>query len=106
MTTAISDRAEQIRARRRELLARMTYVDQELHHEANPDWEDSATEQEQDEALEALGHAAQQEIRMLDAALERIAEGEYGFCTKCGAQISEERLDLLPATPFCRNCAV
>ncbi|TVS03824.1 MAG: TraR/DksA family transcriptional regulator [Rhodobacteraceae bacterium] len=105
MTVSIEDRAEQIRDRKRELLARMTYVDQELHHEANPDWEDSATESEQDEPLEALGLAAQQEIRMLDAALARIAEEEYGFCTKCGAQISEERLDLLPATPFCRNCA-
>jgi len=34
-----------------------------------------------------------------------MAEGEYGYCTVCGEKISEERLDLLPATPFCRNHA-
>ncbi len=103
--TDIAARAEQIRARKRELLARMTHVDQELSTEVNPDWEDSATEHEQDEALEALGLSAQKEIRMLDAALVRIEDGSYGDCVKCGTPISEERLDLLPATPMCRNCA-
>ena len=50
-------------------------------------------------------HDCQQEIRMIEAALKRLDEGEYGFCTKCGAVISAERLDVLPHTPFCRTCA-
>jgi hypothetical protein len=28
-----------------------------------------------------------------------------GICQKCGGDISAERLDLLPSTPFCKNCA-
>ncbi len=103
--TDIAARAEQLRARKRELFARMTYVDQELSVEVNRDWEDSATEHEQDEPLEALGLSAQKEIRMLNAALARIDEGSYGHCVTCGTAISEERLDLLPETPYCRNCA-
>ena len=62
-------------------------------------------ERESDEVLEDLGLSAQHEMRMIDAALRRVEDGEYGYCVKCGAQIAEERLDVLPATPFCRDCA-
>ena len=45
-------------------------------------------------------------IAKIDSALRRIEEeGEYGYCTKCGTEIAPERLDVLPQTPFCRNCA-
>jgi RNA polymerase-binding transcription factor DksA len=49
--------------------------------------------------------SGQEEIARIRAALTRMDEGEYGFCTKCGAEISQARLDLVPWTPFCRNCA-
>jgi len=55
--------------------------------------------------LEDLGSSARTEMRMIEAALARMNEGEYGFCVTCGEPISEERLDLIPATPFCRNHA-
>ena len=103
--TDIAARTAQIKDRRLELMARMSSVDQELGAHGSPDWEDNAVEHEEDETLEALGLAAQKEILMLDAALKRIDAGEYGFCVKCGEAISDERLNLLPATPFCRNCA-
>ena len=103
--TDIAARRTQIKERKLELLARITHVDQELAAHGSPDWEDNAIEHEEDETLEALGNAAQKEILMLDAALTRIEAGEYGFCVTCGTAISEERLNLLPATPFCRNCA-
>jgi RNA polymerase-binding transcription factor DksA len=103
--TDIAARTAQIKDRRLELMARMSSVDQELGAHGSPDWEDNAVEHEEDETLEALGLAAQKEILMLDAALKRIEAGEYGFCVTCGNDISEQRLDLLPATPFCRNCA-
>jgi RNA polymerase-binding transcription factor DksA len=101
----ITDRQIQLEARRSELLARMRDLDRELDSHMNPDWEDSATEREQDEALEALGHSAEVELRRIDAALSRVVAGDYGVCVRCGADIVEERLDLLPATPFCAACA-
>ncbi len=65
-----------------------------------------ATEREGDEVLEDLGQSAQTELRMIEAALVRIEEGEYGYCVTCGEKISEERLDLIPATPFCAEHAL
>jgi RNA polymerase-binding transcription factor DksA len=98
-------RTTQLEQRRAELIARMKTLDAELDSHGDPDWEENATEHEQDEALEALGLSAQAELRMIDGALSRVAAGEYGVCVRCGSDISEERLDLLPATPFCRDCA-
>jgi len=37
--------------------------------------------------------------------LERIESGNYGRCLACGAAIAEERLDAVPTTTVCRECA-
>lgn len=41
----------------------------------------------------------------IDAALERIEEGEYGYCASCDEEINRRRLDVDPANPFCIDCA-
>lgn len=45
------------------------------------------------------------ELKRIEAALRRMAEGEYGYCAKCGAEIAVRRLDVDPTTPLCRDCA-
>ena len=92
-------------SRRAELLVRLEDVEEGLEGQGTSDWEDLAAEREDDEVFEHLGQSAAVELSRIDAALGRIAAGEYGYCVKCGALISEERLDLLPYTPFCRACA-
>jgi DnaK suppressor protein len=47
----------------------------------------------------------QQEIRRIRAALERLAEGEFGACVQCGEEIADKRLELDPAVPTCIDCA-
>lgn len=103
--TSFANRKAQLEARLADLKGRMAGIEAELDSHQSPDWEDLATEREGDEVLEGMGLNAQQESRMILAALQRIADGEYGFCTKCGAEIGSARLDVLPYTPFCRDCA-
>ena len=57
------------------------------------------------EVLEALGQTELNEVKRIDAALARIEEGTYGICLKCGEDISEARLNVLPDTALCKNCA-
>lgn len=45
------------------------------------------------------------EISRIDAALKRLEEGDYGYCTECGEEIAEKRLDIDPAATHCINCA-
>lgn len=94
-----------LRDRRAELLGRMHRIEDQLDRPAPKDWEDAATEAEDDQMLEALGAAERAEVARIDAALSRIADGTWGVCVKCGADIPEKRLALLPETPFCPGCA-
>ena len=103
--TTTAQRKQQLLDRLSALQSRLSAVEAEIAAHDAKDWEDLATEREGDEVLEHMGLSAQQELRMIEAALHRIDEGEYGFCTKCGAPIGDARLDVLPYTPFCRNCA-
>jgi len=91
--------------RLQELDARLHQIDEELDSHNSKDWEELATEREEDEVLEGMGLSAQSEIRMIKAALARMEAGEYGDCVDCGETISAERLNVLPYTPFCRVCA-
>jgi len=45
------------------------------------------------------------ELQRIAAALERIDQGEFGFCLECGDEIAARRLELDPAAPLCIGCA-
>lgn len=42
--------------------------------------------------------------RMVREALERIDQGTYGICQRCGQPIALARLEALPYTPYCVTC--
>lgn len=103
--TAIDIRKTQLRKRLADLNGRLAGIETELEGHTNPDWEELATLREGDEVLEGIGLSGQHEIRMIEAALKRIDDGEYGYCVRCGSAIAPERLDAVPYTPFCHGCA-
>ena len=103
---SLADRRAQLLERREELTRHLAEIRETLEAPAPKDFAERASEREDDEMLEHLGAVEAREIRMIDAALARIDDGEYGYCVKCGDEIARERLDMLPATPFCRKCAV
>ena len=45
------------------------------------------------------------ELQKIEAALDRLQEGDYGYCVKCGESIGHKRLEFDPATPLCIDCA-
>jgi len=47
-----------------------------------------------------------QEIRDIDAALMRIARGEYATCKDCKTPIALERLQAYPTAKRCHRCQV
>ncbi len=46
-----------------------------------------------------------QELQRIEAALERIDEGEFGYCAVCGDEIELKRLEHDPTVPTCIACA-
>ena len=49
----------------------------------------------------ALKENTRMQIKIIDDALEKMAQGSYGFCEICGTAIPEERLEAIPETSLC-----
>ena len=73
MTTTMTHKAELL-TRLAALRARMSGIESELDEPGSADWEDLASERADDEVLEGMGLSAQQEVRMIEAALKRIED--------------------------------
>ena len=43
-------------------------------------------------------------LKQVEAALKKVADGEYGICEQCGQEILETRLEIMPYTEFCIQC--
>ena len=62
------------------------------------------------EAISRIERVAQADVlaatlQDVDRALEKLDAGTYGICDRCGAPISEERLEARPWTSLCMACA-
>lgn len=101
----IEQRKARLLARRADLLGDLSAIEEALDAAKPQDWEDRSSERQGDEVLESLGLADQHEVKRINAALDRIESGTYGVCVRCGDNISEDRLDIVPDTPLCRTCA-
>lgn len=59
--------------------------------------------------VQAMSKAAearrQQRVRALEAALQRVADGEYGYCLECAEPVAPARLRTDPAATRCIACA-
>ena len=45
------------------------------------------------------------ELGRIAAALQRIKDGEYGYCLSCDEEIAPQRLGIDPAATLCIDCA-
>jgi DnaK suppressor protein len=64
---------------------------------------------EDSDATEALGNqlsiaqGLKTRLDDVEVALEKIREGKYGICEKCGEKIEEEILDIDPESRLCKR---
>jgi len=65
---------------------------------------DCATEEADRESAFLLADAQGRTIHEIEEAIQRIDEGVYGACERCGMQIDRRRLEVLPQARFCLKC--
>jgi RNA polymerase-binding protein DksA len=53
----------------------------------------------------ALVENEQRLVNEVRAALERMEQGAYGLCERCGKPVAKARLDAMPYARFCIKCA-
>ena len=98
------------------LIARQAELEQEA--KANADSRDTVELQQdsvgrlsrmdamqQQEMAKASEVHRSQELRRIDAAMARIAAGDYGYCVQCDEAIAPKRLEIDPAVVLCIDCA-
>ena len=45
------------------------------------------------------------QLSEMQSALARLDDGSYGFCERCGRPIDAQRLEVIPETRYCLDCA-
>jgi RNA polymerase-binding transcription factor DksA len=104
------DPAALLREERAELLGRIEHFDADMalmfeasrdsnaDDEHDPEGQTIAYERSQ---LSAMTGSAREQLREIEAALERVRAGTYGVCEVCGRPIAAGRLE---ARPTARTC--
>lgn len=95
-----TQQAEELKAEADQLAAEMEPGDTQFDDESG----EGGTQQldrERDLALSAQARAAVEEI---DRALEKIGNGTYGSCERCGKAIPKPRLEAIPWAALCVQC--
>lgn len=100
-------RAE-LQTRLSKLLTRQGQLATHLHHDdgrLEVDPEDRASIVGMDEVVEDIDEAGRAEITAIRAALQRLDDGTWGTCARCGEPIAPRRLDAIPEAADCVRCA-
>ncbi len=95
---------QQLEKELQERVERAERIHNRLSQPGLKDWEEQATQRENDEVLESLGNQAVQEIDQIKHALYCLDAGTYGVCSRCGSPIEPERLKAMPYATNCMRC--
>ena len=76
----------------------------ERDSEATQDPADMAANAYTKELLVSMSDNDRQLLNSIDEALERIEEGEYGKCARCGEALPDKRLEAVPWARHCIRC--
>ena len=79
----------QLEQRLADMQARLNRIKRDVTQEHSGDSAEQAQERENDEVVDAIGNETRQSLHAIQVALDKIADGTYGECEKCGADIGE-----------------
>ena len=95
---------EKEKQRLTELLAN-THRHMNKDEPVSADFAEQANETSNDQVVEALDYEAKLEMAQIKRALQRIEDGSFGYCEKCGEEINVKRLQAIPYVANCIDCA-
>lgn len=95
-------------AQRGDLFRQAAQTEEELRwfgRDIESEVEERGQEESMVRLLDRFDGRAKAEIEAIDRALVKLEAHQYGQCESCGKDISESRLEALPATVVCMLCA-
>ena len=91
-------------AERENLLKKLKDNDLSIDDAETPDPVDLAVRNYSKNVMLAVSENDSRQIILINEALERIEDEEYGTCQNCEKEINPKRLDAIPWARYCLNC--
>jgi DnaK suppressor protein len=102
---ALTERRDELQAEYDQTLAEITELQRDrLADSGGDDQADTGTKTFEREQEITLANNILERITQFERALERVDEGNYGNCEKCGTAIPVERLAAFPSATLCVSC--
>ena len=102
---ALAARRDELRAEYDQTLSEITELQRDrLTDSAGDDQADTGTKTFEREQEISLANSILERITQVERALERLDEGGYGWCERCGNPIPVERLAAFPSATLCVSC--
>ena len=98
---------DKLLARREGLVGQVQQAElysRERDSEATQDPADMAANAYTKELLVSMSDNDRRLLNLIDEALERIEDGEYGKCVRCEEALPDKRLDAVPWARHCVRC--
>lgn len=76
-----------------------------LETDVEPEFQERGQQERAVQFLDRMDARLKKEIEAIDEAMVRLETGRYGLCEGCHKEITEARLQALPATTLCLACA-
>ena len=107
-TMNIKAQAARLQEMKQELVGRVERTHRHLHQRTervSSDFSEQSQEMENQELVYNLDQEGRDELKMIERALALIESGGYGECQSCGKRIDEARMNVVPYTTHCVQCA-
>ncbi|MEQ1606494.1 MAG: TraR/DksA C4-type zinc finger protein [Pyrinomonadaceae bacterium] len=95
---------EKLIAERDLLIEKLKGNDLSVDDAETPDPVDLAVRNYSKNVMLAVSENESKQVVLIDEALLRIADDEYGLCQNCEKEINPKRLAALPSARFCLDC--
>jgi DnaK suppressor protein len=103
--SALQERHNELRTEYDQTVADIAELQRDrLTDSAGDDQADTGTKTFEREQEISLANNILERINQVERALERLDEGSYGWCERCGNAIPVERLAAFPSATLCVSC--
>ncbi|BFU46011.1 TraR/DksA family transcriptional regulator [Krasilnikovia sp. MM14-A1004] len=102
---ALTERRDELQGEYDQTLSEIAELQRErLTDSAGDDQADTGTKTFEREQEITLANNLLERINQVERAIDRLGEGNYGWCERCGNAIPVERLAAFPSATLCVSC--
>ncbi len=102
--TILKDIKKKLLAERELLIEKLKGNDLSVDESETPDPVDLAVRNYSKNVMLAVSENESKQLTLIDEALLRIEDNEYGLCQNCEEQINPKRLEAIPWARYCLDC--